>query len=278
MLTRLGGAGGALEIARRNAARAKPARHKEAPLAPEQLTLPFWPDGERALPNEILRSALFAARNRNQPRLYLRGAQIAAIGDVTVTYTGEELRQDDATVVFHLVHLVRQHGANKVRFSTRAFCQALGWAPDGRSYSRLRAILTRLQATALVVRSARLGAGVSLSILPNFKWQANGEAQEVSLDPVMVRLFADNHFSRIEWAQRLALPDGLATWLHGFFASHREPHPVRLEAIREAAGLQMTERHHLRQKVEGALVRLEAVGFLSVWSIRGEFVHVTRTP
>src|SRR5690554_6793973 len=62
------------------------------------LQLPIWGDDRRGLPNEIVRSSLFNARNRNIQRQYLRAVEIAVIGDGSITYTGDELRQDDETV------------------------------------------------------------------------------------------------------------------------------------------------------------------------------------
>ena len=60
--------------------------------------LPIWNDDKRGAPNEIVRSALFNARNKNQKRGYLKNIEIAIIGDGSIKYTGEELRQDDETV------------------------------------------------------------------------------------------------------------------------------------------------------------------------------------
>ena len=49
--------------------------------------------------------------------------------------------------------------------------------------------------------------------------------------PQLVELFGTDHFTRVEWEQRLALPVGIATWLHGYYASHREPFPVSPSTI-----------------------------------------------
>src|SRR5471030_2296788 len=58
----------------------------------DQLSLPFWREQFRALPNEIFRSALFNARNKTQAREYMRDRDIFVIGSGSITYTGEELR------------------------------------------------------------------------------------------------------------------------------------------------------------------------------------------
>jgi hypothetical protein len=59
-----------------------------------QLYLPFCSPGLRQVPNEIVRSALFTCRNRNTPRDNFRKQPIAVIGDGSIVYQGEELRQD----------------------------------------------------------------------------------------------------------------------------------------------------------------------------------------
>jgi len=77
-------------------------------LAARPKHLPEWPETQRAMPNEILRSALFNCRNRNQARLFMKDAEIAVIGDGQVIYRGEELRQDDELVWLHLMHLAKK--------------------------------------------------------------------------------------------------------------------------------------------------------------------------
>ena len=66
-----------------------------ASIAARPKYLPDWPESYRALPNEILRSALFNCRNRNLSRKFMKEVEIAVIGDGQVIYRGEELRQDD---------------------------------------------------------------------------------------------------------------------------------------------------------------------------------------
>lgn len=79
-----------------------------ASIAAKPKYLPDWPESHRALPNEILRSALFNCRNRNLPRMFLKEVEIAVIGDGQVIYRGEELRQDDELVWMHLMHLIKK--------------------------------------------------------------------------------------------------------------------------------------------------------------------------
>ena len=99
--------------------------------------LPFWPAEVRCAPNEFLRSALFNARNRNQPRRYFDGVVLAMLGKGRITYRGEELRQDDATVWLQLVKFAAEIPlGNYVEFTPHAFCKAVGWTPTGDAYAQ----------------------------------------------------------------------------------------------------------------------------------------------
>lgn len=215
-------------------------RKRQSLLSDKQLTL--WVDAVRGAPNEIVRSALFSAKNRNTPRVNLKRALVAVIGDGELTYTGEELRQDDETVWLQLIHLARENGlATPFEFTPYSFCKALGWPMTGQSYSRLEACMTRLQATSLKITSARLGNEVSLSMLPGFQAKrrkdGDGGLWTVRMHDELVFLFSEFQYTRVEWQRRLMLPEGLATWLHAYYASHREPFSVRVETLAVGAGL-----------------------------------------
>lgn len=254
---------------------------KQSAVAPSQL--PFWNDELRCLPNEIVRSALFNACNRRQARTYLKQSPVTVIGDGRITYTGEELRQDDETVWLQLIHMAKETSLGQtIEFTPYRLCKAIGWTIDGGSYTRLRACLDRMQATSLSVSSKRLKEGVSLSMIPMFKWRDDGTGRalrlyQVQIPPQLVNLFGDVHYTHLEWRQRLALPVGIATWLHGYFASHRQPYPIKIDTIKSGAGLTTERAAKVHELIKKALNEMESVGFLASWEIVGELVHVKRS-
>lgn len=255
--------------------------NKQQPAVVAQL--PLWAEVLRCLPNEIVRSALFNARNRKQPRAYLKQSDIAVIGEGRITFTGEELRQDDETVWLQLIHMAKERPLGQtVEFTPYSLCKAIGWPICKGSYERLRTCLDRMQATSLAVYSKRLKEGVSLSMIPAFAWQDENKQTlkkyRVQVAPQLVVLFGDVHYTQLEWTQRLALPDGIATWLHGYFASHREPFPIKLDTIKKGAGMTTERPAKVRELIEKALVELVNVGFLKSWDLIGELVHVKRAP
>ena len=69
--------------------------------------LPTWREDKRASPNSFLRSALFAAI-QSKDRLNLKKAEIFSQQGITMTYTGEQLNQEDLTVWLALVDLMKK--------------------------------------------------------------------------------------------------------------------------------------------------------------------------
>ncbi|HAT32394.1 MAG TPA: hypothetical protein DCW29_16560, partial [Janthinobacterium sp.] len=271
------------------AARAK-ARPRQAELPSPMMArqLPLWADEIRCMPNEILRSALFNARNRNQPRRYFKNESIAIIDQFArITFTGEELRQNDELVWLQLIHLAKGVPAGApIEFTGYSMIKALRLTkgkPNAGHTERLLESLQRMQATALSIYSKRLAHGVSLSMIPRFEWQDESTGKRlpkwrVHIAPELVDLFGSVHFTCLLWEQRLALPSGLATWLHGYYASHRKPYAVNLSTLQEGCGCSTKSPRKFKQLTAAALLELERVGFLKKGSeIRGELVYVART-
>lgn len=248
--------------------------------------LPLWSEAVRRLPNEFFRSALFTARNRKQRRvLYREHVEVFVVGGSggggRITYKGEELRQDDEKVWLQLIHMARgQPLSQLVEFTPYSFCKAIRWPICNASYKRLRDCLDRMQAP-VAVYSKRLKTGVSLSMIPYFEWldenQRTLKRYRVQVAPQLLELFGDGHYTQVEWSQRLDLPDGIATWLHGYYASHREPYPVKLDTIKKGTGMSTDRPAKVRELIKMALAELVKVGFLQSWEIVGDLVHVKRS-
>lgn len=256
------------------------------PQPESQAHLPPWDDEMRCLSNEILRSALFNARNRQEPRRFFKNEPIAVVyGTAQIAYTGEELRQNDELVWLQLIHLSKNVPLGRpVEFAPYGMANALKLTKSNanpRYIARIFESLRRMQATALCIHSKRLGRSVSLSMIPKFEWQDETTGDRlpkwrVYLAPELVLLFEKDHITHLQWQQRLALPTGLATWMHGYFASHREPFPLRLSELKRGAGCTTKSWRRFKQMVSVALDALVDVGFLRDAEIRGEYVHVER--
>ena len=167
----------------------------DAPQEPQQL--PLREDFFRGLPNEIARSSLFNSRNTAVKRTWHTGESLFVLGDVEVTYRGEELRQMDEMVWLQVLHLARVQPLNEwVEFLPTAMVTALGWTRGKNNYDRLRTILARLQATSLQLQSHRIQTGVSLSLIRKFEWKGL-KSWRVMLEPEMSVLFPEDYYSRV---------------------------------------------------------------------------------
>jgi TrfA protein len=261
-----------------------------------------WSGAERAMPNELVNCAVFSVRNRKEKREHYTATTplvVPIIGGGEVVYIGEELRQDDETVWMQLIHMAKEARSETVTFTPYSFIQAIRWPDKGTSYTRLLATLRRLKATSLEVYSDRFDKGVSISLIQDFTI-AGGERKPWSVNvfnsDLELLLLFDKPYSRLDWETRLALPEGVATWLHGFFSSHRAQFDQKVATLVIGAGLKLDSREdeqlepaaretkrkerrrEAKKTIKQALEALVNVGFLENFSfIRNDVVHVVRS-
>jgi hypothetical protein len=253
--------------------------------------LPLWPEPVRAIPNEIVRSALFNVRHARVPRVYVDTQPLVVIGDGTISYTGQELRQDDEDVWLQLLHMARNQNISKddvekdqstVQFTPADLCKKIGWHKNTHYYNKLEATLRRLQATSLAVYSKRLQEGVNLSLVRKTRTRMNDSTEkqrlrtwEVWLEPEIVYLFGDKYYTKYDWEARKKLSP-TAKWLHGYYHSHQSPYPVKIETIHSGCGSQMKELRHFKASLRGYLDEVKAIGTLKKWWFDKGKVYVER--
>lgn len=253
--------------------------------------LALWSEAERGMPNELVRCAVFSAKNRKEPRVSYPSATplvLQLIGGGEIRYTGEELRQDDETVWMQLVHMAKENRAESITFTPYSLLKAINWPIKGDSYKRLLTSLRRLRANSLEVYSSRFDRGVSTSLIGEFEYSEKGESPwrvHVFSNENKLFLLFDKLYSRVEWETRLALPEGVATWLHSFLSSHKQPFPHKVETLALGAGmlleapedlelspseLQAKRKKRLREArrtLTKALESLKSIGFLADFQV-----------
>ncbi len=241
--------------------------------------LPLWPEPVRAVPNGFLRSALFGAIRKGRRR-YLKAEQLAALDGIDIRYTGERLDQGDLDVWESILHAVRlQELGSQCRITSYALLKLMGKTDTGKNRATLHERITRLRANAVEVRQGRycyIGGLIAAAA-------KDEETQEwvIELDTKLRHLFADDQFTQVEWAVRHAL-DGqpLAQWLHGFYASHAKPFPIKVETLHRLCGSEAGEMwkyaQTLRNALEAVVEASAAHGERFSYEIRGDLVHVER--
>ena len=264
------------EMQARAKQRAERAPLPGAPLPKNVVQLPLWPEPVRAVPNGFLRSALFGAIRKGRRR-YFKAEQLAALDGIEIRYTGERLDQGDLDVWESVLHAVRlQELGSQCRVTSYALLKLMGKTDTGKNRATLHERITRLRANAVEVRQGRycyiggLIAGAA----------KDEETQEwvIELDAKLRPLFAADQFTQVEWAVRHAL-DGqpLAQWLHGFYASHAKPFPLKIETLHRLCGSEATLMSDyaktLRKALDAVTEASAAHGEGFSYDIRGDLVH-----
>jgi len=240
-----------------------------------------WSDDMRALPNDYARSALFTVRNKRVPRAALQNHPVYHVNkDVSITYTGVELRADDDELVWQQVldYSKRSPLGDPITFTFYELCQDLGWSINGRYYKKAEECLSRLQASAMQFSSKRIGRLESLSLIHRFRVLDRGKKSsrcQVIIDEEMVVLFAGDHYSKFIWEKYRKLTP-IARRLFDYFASHKEPYPMNLETFRLMCGSESTRVKKWREQAGIACVELSKSNLVkSAWVLNDQ-VHCKR--
>ena len=267
------------EMQARAKQRAERAPLPGAPLPKNVVQLPLWPEPVRAVPNGFLRSALFGAIAKGRRR-YINGEDLAAVDGVTIRYKGERLDQGDLDVWESVLHAVRlQELGSQCRVTSYALLKLMGKTDTGKNRTTLHNRIERLVANAVTVKQGRY---TYIGGLIRFAAK-DEETQEwvIELDEKLRPLFAGDQFTQVEWGVRHAL-DGhqLAQWLHGFYASHAKPFPLKVETLHRLcgseAGLMSDFAKKLRKALDAVAEASAAHGEGFSYDIRGDLVHVEK--
>jgi hypothetical protein len=255
------------------------AAQEQASAPAKVVQLPLWPEPVRAVPNGFLRSALFGAIARGKRR-YIDGEQLAALDGIEIRYTGQRLDQGDLDVWESVLHAVRlQELGSQCRVTSYALLKLMGKTDTGKNRATLHNRIERLVANAVTVKQGRY---TYIGGLIRFAAK-DEETQEwvIELDDKLRPLFAADQFTQVEWAVRHKL-DGkpLAQWLHGFYASHAAPFPLKIETLHRLCGSEAGEMWKFAQTLRKALDDVAeasaAHGEGFSYEIRGDLVHVEK--
>ena len=253
-----------------------------ATLPPVQIiTLPLWPEAVRAVPNGMLRSALFGAIRRGARR-YLRRERIAALEGIEIFYTGERLDQGDLDVWEMILHLARLQGlGNECRTTAYQLLKALGKTDSGKNREILDLRLSRMKATGVDVQIGRYGYEGSL--IDEVYRDKETREYIFRINPKLRILFEDDQFTLVDWAIRREL-DGkpLAQWLHGFYTSHAKPYPVSVAKLHELtgseAGVLSDFKKDIRRALEALAEASQAHHQPFSYEIYDDIVHADKMP
>jgi hypothetical protein len=244
----------------------------------EVVQLPFWPEPARGVPNSALRGALFAAI-QGKDRRYMKRELLAVQQGMQIRFTGMQLDQSDLDVWELALHLARLHPlGSRCEFTVHGFLKALGRSTGKPMHEWLKDVFARLAGAVVeITHNSKTYFG---SLIEGGVRDENTGLYIVNLNPELVRLYGAGMWTGIDWEQRKALGrKPLAQWLHGFYASHAQPFPLKIETLHELSGSRNASLRDFRRRLKTALNELRAVGAIHSYEIdKGDLVHVARAP
>ena len=245
--------------------------------------LPHWPEQTRGIPNICLRSALFGVIQRGR-RKAVKGEAIAAVKGLEIRYTGWRLDQSDFDVLTHALHLVslQQSTEGYVYFTGKGFLNGIGRSHGKASREWLKDSFRRLTGSAVEItleindkygKNYRSYAG---SLIDEFYYNSVDQRYSLKINPKLAGLFSAG-WTQLHWHQRLQLKTDLAKWLHGFYASHKVPYPMKVKTLRHLCGSGCGRLSDFRGKLRRALDELVKAELITTWHIdRQDKVHVQK--
>lgn len=265
----------------REKSKTMPKKTPPKPAPVEAKKLPTWPDVVRAVPNGVLRSALFGAIRKGK-RPYLKNERIAALDGIEIRCTGERLDQGDLDVWESVLHVSRAQGlGSQCRVTAYALLRLMGKTDTGKNRQILHERITRLRANAIELKQGPYSYIGGL--IQNAARDETTHEWLIELDAKLRPLFAADQFTQVDWYVRHAL-DGQPTaqWLHGFYSSHAKPYPMRAETLLELSGSENSTPTSARQKLRKALDALskasELHGQFFRYELKDGLIHVEKTP
>jgi hypothetical protein len=246
-----------------------------------QAVLPLWDDEKRGVPNPFIRSGLFSVKN-TETRIFMQKMPIASLSNYQVTYTGQELQQDDLSVWMSLINLARnQPMSDSILFTGYSLVKDLGWRMHSESYRRAKESIERLKVTGIEISTNNKETAYSGSLIREYAWTAQdskGNARwMIRFESRVSSLFMEDTTTLLEWETRkkIGTRATVAQWLHSFYSSHRDPIPLTVEKLYELcrSGDSLSS---FRRNIKNALNKLVDVEFLTHYSIINDAVHVQK--
>ena len=255
----------------------------------------------RVMPNDFARSGLFFVKKKGTERKTFNREKLFHLSDkVQVFYTGQELRaNDDELVWLSLVHsFIKPPMGDAVKVRVADLLKDLGWANNGENYDKVRTIIARLKATAVMVKN-KLTYGDLTRIRPDGKREkiaavthaislisdyaeyekVNGlpTEYEISIDKRLIFFFAGGLFSYLNWGEYKKLtPTGRR--LTDYVLSHKEPLPLAVQSFLLMCGSETAELPVFRQNAAAKTVCNELVkkGIVKSAYVEDGFIHIER--
>ena len=102
-----------------------------------------------------------------------------------------------------------------------------------------------------------------------------GDGCQVEIDAEIVVLFAGDHYTKFVWEKYRKLSP-TARRMFDYFATHKEPYPLKLETFRLMCGSDSTRPKKWREQVGEACDELRENGLVESAWVNDDLVHCKR--
>lgn len=207
----------------------------------------------KPLPNQVLRSALFAVSQKT----FRRETRVASIEGINVYITrGYRPTQAHLDVWEHCLKLASKQGTGKrISFTGYSFLKAIGRSAGKSDYKWLKEALYDLASCLVRISDGRRSYFGPL--IESGAFDDKTEDFTIEINPRIAVLFMEGCWTAIDQQQRAALRrHPLAQWLHAFYSTHDTPYRYKVETIKELCGSDVEELRKFRQLLRRAIERL----------------------
>lgn len=188
----------------------KAEENNKAKKKAEVVHLPLWGEVERAIPNHIARSSLFAPIARGRRKQH-RNSVLVSRSDATILFSGEQLDEADCDVWMQALHEARQVPLGQpVIINRAAFLRAIGRPKSAQSYRWLHASFDRLSFGMLSIQTKKYEIGTTpkgrlIHPINGFDHDPETDTYELHVDPRILVMFTDAEFALVDWEKRLMI-------------------------------------------------------------------------
>jgi len=245
------------------------------PQTAEIVQLPVWSESVRGTPNSLLRGALFAAI-QSKDKCYLDREVLATQDGIEIRFTGMQLNQIDLEVWEQAVHLTRKYPLGNIcYFTAYGFLKDLGRKTGGSQNEQLKKEFAHIGACLVEITHRRMTYAGNL--LEYWRDEDN-ERYIMRLNSKILALWTAG-WTAIDWDQRQKLRRRpLALWLHGFYASHADPYPMKVETFMHLCGSHNKDSYDFTRHLDKAHKDLVEVEALEDFDIVDGFVYTDNRP
>ena len=162
--------------------------------------LPLWPDSVRAVPNALLRGALFSISNVRE--VVKKRTLLASVKGIEVRFKGERLNQTDLDTWETIIHLARsQNLGSKVQFSAHSMLTMLGRHHGREQHEQLKEDISRLTGAVVEITIKETAQAFGGALVQSYYRDEVEQAYVIEVSPQLLKLYqAGNTYIDLERA------------------------------------------------------------------------------